>query len=100
MRRNIATVVIVVLVLIGYISPSVRNSAAEIVPFEILGITDPNKPLSSRIQGPIEEGIWTVVHVVDGDTIDVGDNQFRLHVIRHCIANHLTRKQINDRNEI
>ena len=81
MRRNIAATVIVVLVLIGYISPDVRNSVAQVVPWEVLGATDPNRPLPSRVQSPIKEGIWTVVNVVDGDTIDVGSSAGR-HRIR------------------
>ena len=81
MRRNIAATVIVVLVLIGYISPDVRNSVAQVVPWEVLGATDPNRPLPSRVQSPIKEGIWTVVNVVDGDTIDVGNSAGR-HRIR------------------
>jgi len=39
-------------------------------------------PLSSKTKAPITEGVWTVVHVVDGDTIDVGDNVGNKHRIR------------------
>ena len=80
MRRSIATLVIVILCLLGYISPDVRNSVAQVVPFEILGVADPHKPLSSRVRGPIAEGLWRVVHVVDGDTIDVGDRTGRYRI--------------------
>jgi len=80
MRRNIAMLVILVLGLIGFASPDVRNTVADVIPWEILGTTDPNRPLAPRIVGPIKEGIWTVVHVVDGDTIDVGDSAGRYRI--------------------
>ena len=79
-RRTIASIVLTVLFLLGLISPDVRNSVAEVLPFEILGITDPYKPLTSKVQGPLEEGFWDVVHVVDGDTIDVADDKGKYRV--------------------
>jgi len=72
-RRSIASIVVAALCLLGLINPNVRNSVAEALPLEILGIVDPNKPLSSKTKAPFEEGIWDVVRVIDGDTILVGD---------------------------
>ena len=69
----------VVLLLLGAISPDIRDSVAE-----ALSISNPNKPLTSKVQGPLTEGIWTVVHVVDGDTLDVADdvgNKYRVRLI-------------------
>ena len=36
-----------------------------------------NAPLSSKTKAPITEGMWTVVRVVDGDTLIVGDTDDR-----------------------
>ena len=81
-RRNLASIVVAVLFLLGLINPDVRDRVAEVLPLQALGITDPNKPLPSKTQGPLTEGIWTVVRVVDGDTIDVGDDEGKKYRIR------------------
>ena len=46
-------------------------------------------PLPSNKKGPLEEGIWEVVRVVDGDTIIVGDkaDRTRQHTVRLIGAN-------------
>ena len=83
-RRNLASIIVIVLFLLGLVSPDVRDRVAEALPLQALGISDPNKPLSSKTQGPLTEGVWAVVHVVDGDTIDVGDsagNKYRVRLI-------------------
>jgi len=80
MRRTVISIIVAVLFILGMINPDVRNSVAEVLPLDMLGITDPHRPLPPRVRGPIEEGIWTVVHVVDGDTIDVGDSTGRHRV--------------------
>ena len=81
-RRNLASIVVVVLFLLGLVSPDVRDRVAEALPLQALGISDPHKPLPSKTQGPLTEGVWTVVHVVDGDTIDVGDDEGKKYRIR------------------
>ena len=85
-RKNIATVIVAVLFLLGMVNPDIRDRVAETLPLQAFGITDPNKPLSSKVKAPFEEGVWTVVRVVDGDTIIVGngddDNQqYRIRFI-------------------
>ena len=83
-RRNIAAIVAVILVLLGLVNPDVRDSVAETLEPLLPGISSPYKPLSSKVKGPIEEGIWTVVHVADGDTFDVDDgagNKYRVRLI-------------------
>jgi micrococcal nuclease len=79
-----AAIVAVILVFLGLVNPDVRDSVAETLEPLLPGISSPYKPLRSRVVGPIEEGIWTVVHVVDGDTIDVSnspDKKYRVRLI-------------------
>ena len=74
-----AIIAAVALLLLGAINPDLRDSVAE-----VLSITNPNKPLFSKKQGPLTEGIWTVVNVVDGDTLDIADstgNKYRVRLI-------------------
>ena len=73
-RRNIASAVAVILILLGFINPDVRDSVAEALEPLFPGISSPYKPLPSKVKGPLEEGDWNVVRVVDGDTIIVGDS--------------------------
>jgi micrococcal nuclease len=83
-RRNITAVVAVALVAIGLVNPDVRNSVAETLEPLFPGISSPYRPLPSKNKGPLTEGIWTVVHVADGDTLDVGDdagNKYRVRFI-------------------
>ena len=51
----------------------------------LLFATD-NLPLPSKVQPPLTEGIYPVVHVVDGDTLVIGDSadksqQYRVRLI-------------------
>ena len=85
-RRNMASIVAVILVLLGFANPDIRDNVAEALEPLFPGISSPYKPLSSKVKGPIEEGLWTVVRVVDGDTIVVGDsedkqNQYKIRFI-------------------
>jgi len=76
-RRGLGIIIAVVLLLLGAISPDLRDSVAE-----ALSITNPNKPLASKVQGPLTEGIWTVAYVVDGDTLRVEDSAGALYYVR------------------
>jgi len=82
-RRNIFSLAAAALIALGLVSPDLRDRAADVLEPLVPGISSLFKPLSSRVQGPIEEGIWTVIHVVDGDTLDVGDadNRYRIRLI-------------------
>jgi micrococcal nuclease len=85
-RRSIASVLAVVLFFLGFVNPDVRGSVAEALEPLFPGISSPYKPLRSRVKGQLEEGIWVVVRVVDGDTILVGDSidknqQYRVRLI-------------------
>jgi micrococcal nuclease len=70
-RRYSGLIALVVLLLLGLINPDARDRVAEALH---LPIFVPDKPLSSRVTGPLEEGLWTVVRVVDGDTLIVGNS--------------------------
>ena len=83
-RSNITAIVSTVLVLIGLVSPDVRDRAAETLEPLFPGISSPYKPLPSKVKAPLTEGIWTVVHVVDGDTlvvVDNADSKYRVRLI-------------------
>ena len=71
---------IIVLLLIGLVSPDFRDQAAAAL--NLTHIINPNKPLSSRVQAPLEEGVWEVARVVDGDTIIVADRAGVQHRVR------------------
>ena len=64
-----ATLVAAVLVLLGLVNPDVRDQVAEVLNPPVSS----DKPLASKVKGPLTEGIWTVVRVVDGDTIIVSN---------------------------
>lgn len=81
-RRNIAMFVAAVLVIIGLVSPDVRDSVAETLEPLFPGISSPYKPLASKVKGPLEAGLWTVVHVADGDTFDVSNGAGKKYRIR------------------
>jgi len=75
---------IVALLALGMINPDARDNVAEAL--NLSHIISPSKPLSSKVQGPITEGVWTVARVVDGDTIIVGASadsagQYRVRLI-------------------
>jgi micrococcal nuclease len=81
-RRGIASVVAVVLVLIGLFNPDVRDNVAEALEPLLPGISSPYKPLPSKVKGPVTEGIWAVVHIADGDTLDISDAAGNKHRVR------------------
>ena len=67
------------LLVLGAISPDIRDNVAE-----ALSIPNPNKPLTSKVQGPLTEGEWAVTYIVDGDTFDVvdrGGKKYRVRLI-------------------
>lgn len=72
-----------VLALIGFISPEFRDKAAQAIKPLIRNapIYD-NDPLPSSQRSPLQEGVYAVVHVVDGDTLDVMDEQENRYRIR------------------
>ncbi|MDR0327283.1 MAG: thermonuclease family protein [Planctomycetaceae bacterium] len=83
-RKSLAATVAVVLILIGMFNPDVRDRAAEMLEPVFPGISSPYKPLDSKVKGPLTEGLWDVIHVVDGDTFDVADsdgNKYRVRLI-------------------
>jgi len=81
-RRAVIMIAPIILVLIGLFSPDVRNSIAVALEPLLPGISSPYVPLSSKVKGPIEEGIWTVVHVVDGDTLRIEDGAGTKYYVR------------------
>ena len=81
-RRSMAVFAAVVLIVIGLVNPDVRDSVAESLEPLFPGISSPYKPLRSRVLGPVEEGLWTVIHVADGDTFDVSNHPNTKHRIR------------------
>ena len=81
-RRSLTAIAAAVLILLGLFNPDIRDSVAETLEPLFPGIS--SKPLPSKVKGPLTEGLWTVVHVVDGDTLDVGDdtgNKYRVRLI-------------------
>jgi len=73
-----------VFIAIGLFSPDVRDNVAETLEPLFPGISSPYKPLRSRVSGPVVEGLWTVIYVVDGDTFDVSnspDSKYRIRLI-------------------
>ncbi|MDR0610601.1 MAG: thermonuclease family protein [Planctomycetaceae bacterium] len=75
---------IAVLLVIGFFSPKLRDQiSAKVGDFFPATISSrDNQPLPSRKQSPLKEGIWPVVHIVDGDTLDVVDGNGIKHRIR------------------
>jgi micrococcal nuclease len=77
---------VLALMLLGLVNPDIRDNVADALEPLIPGISDSSKPLPSKTKGPLTEGLWTVVHVVDGDTLVVGDKtdknkQYRIRLI-------------------
>jgi micrococcal nuclease len=75
---------IAVLFLIGLFNPKLRDQivakTGNIFP-AFISERD-NQPLPSKKQSQLKEGIWRVTHIVDGDTLDVTDNNGTKHRIR------------------
>lgn len=86
-RRNIAAIIAAVLILIGLVNTGVRDRIAETLEPLFPGISSSHKPLPSKNKGTLTEGIWTVVHVVDGDTLDVADDAGSKYRVRLIGAN-------------
>lgn len=79
-------VLLLVLFLIGFLRPEWQKPVADLlgVPAaEDTGLSaKDNEPLDSKKKSPLREGTWEVVHVADGDTLDVLDDQGVKHRIR------------------
>jgi micrococcal nuclease len=75
---------IAILFLIGLFSPKLRDQISAKVGdlFPTTISSRDNQPLPSKKQSPLKEGIWSVVHVADGDTLDVVDDNSIKHRIR------------------
>jgi micrococcal nuclease len=75
---------IAVLFLIGLFNSELRDQIAANLKnsFPTAISTQDNQPLPSKKQSPLREGIWQVVHVADGDTLDVVDNNGTKHRVR------------------
>ena len=80
-----AIIIVLILALIGFFNPALRDKIAQQVKISGASTTlssKDNEPLPSNKQSPLKEGTWPVVHCVDGDTIDVLDDQGTKHRIR------------------
>lgn len=77
-------IAMIALAIIGFFSPELRDKAAEVVkPYVRNAPIYDNDPLPpSQQRSPLQEGIWPVVHVADGDTLDVQDSNGNRHRIR------------------
>ena len=80
-RSGISAIIISALTLLGCFYPELQGKIAE-----VLNVPSANTPLTSKVSGPLTEGIWDVVRVVDGDTLIVGDAidkkaQYRVRLI-------------------
>jgi micrococcal nuclease len=76
-----AIFLVIVLALIGLVNPEWRDKIANIAA-ALPGIQNENAPLPSKKQSPLKEGIWQVVHISDGDTLDVRDDEGVTHRVR------------------
>ena len=77
-------ITLVVLCLIGHINHGAQDQVTETFVEQPAVIS--NDPLPSKSKSPIEEGIYDVVRVIDGDTLIVGDSadrakQYRVRLI-------------------
>lgn len=77
-------IAMLVLAVIGFFSPELRDKAAQAIkPYIRNAPIYDSEPLPpSQQRSPLQEGIWPVVHVSDGDTLDVQDSQGNRHRIR------------------
>ena len=76
-------VISIILFLVGCADHETQGQVAETVEQPALATND---PLPSRSKSPIDAGVWTVVRVVDGDTLVVGESadpakQYRVRLI-------------------
>jgi len=72
-RGIIAVAILVVLFLIGLVDPEFRD--------KLLQFGSGPSPPGSKVS-LLQEGIWSVVKIVDGDTLDVQDGEGSTHRIR------------------
>ncbi len=81
-----SVIVLLVLFLIGFLFPEWQKPIADLIgpsgASNSASSEEDNKPLSSTKKSPLREGTWEVVHVVDGDTLDVVDHENTKHRIR------------------
>ncbi|MDR1964399.1 MAG: thermonuclease family protein [Planctomycetaceae bacterium] len=78
-------VLIAALFIIGLFNPELRDRIAAKVEDSLSAMTfslRDDQPLPSKTQSPLREGTWQVVHVADGDTLDVVDQQGVKHRVR------------------
>ena len=83
LRSYAVLITLVALILIGQVNRSTQEQVEETV--EQPAVLS-NEPLPSKSVSPIEEGLFEVVRVVDGDTLIVGDildkqKQYRVRLI-------------------
>jgi micrococcal nuclease len=85
-----ALVILAALFLIGLLDPDLRDKLSSAVQQSagsaVLTKRD-NEPLGSNKKSPLKEGVWTVVHIADGDTLDVQDGTGTKYRIRLIGAN-------------
>ena len=75
-----------ILFLVGYAHHGTQGDREQIAETMEQSAVLSNEPLPSKSKSPIDEGVWAVVHVVDGDTLIVGDSadkneQYRVRLI-------------------
>jgi micrococcal nuclease len=85
-RGGIGSVMIVVVILVlGFFNPELRDQIVHALGSSVPAIVksiNVDEPLPSKKQSPLKEGIWKVVHVADGDTLDVVDDVGQKYRIR------------------
>jgi len=77
-------IVLIALVLLFLVGCTNQGTHEHVIETTEQSVVIPYDPLPSRSISPIDEGMWTVVRVVDGDTLIVGDNadhQYRVRLI-------------------
>lgn len=84
-RRNGAVaglLIIAALILFGFLDPDLQNKLQKAVENPAPTAED-DTPLDSKKKSPLKEGVRTVVHVVDGDTLDVQQDgtKYRVRLI-------------------
>ena len=78
--RYSGLIALVILLLLGLIHPDVRNQVAETL--NLPDVFTPYKPLPAKKKGQLQEGIWTVSRVVDGDTLVINGNEGKEYRVR------------------
>jgi micrococcal nuclease len=75
-QKALLSMIVVIAAVVGYFFFDQKSADSPILPNG-----------SQQQQSKLQEGIWHVSHVVDGDTIDVIDNRGQKHRIRFIGAN-------------